>query len=875
MRRFNTSIRTHPQTPGIRFRISARAIQALAVVAALASAGAISAQAHAAGCPNEALRAENGSSGLPDCRAYELVTSRSTFGEPVFTPFGVDGPVFAYETLGSDSGDNAETTGGAYLARRSPAGWVDESIEASAEAFQAPPPGNGQAVEDLSGDSSHALVYRAPLGAKPIDRRFYLNAPNQNTVEVGPTVPPTAVEAWGRSAAEEGELPKITYVGGSPDLSQVLFSSQSAEGGFSFRWPDDTTRGGFSMLYEDVSPGAGETPRRPVLVGVTDAGALVSQCGVVLGASEPTHTRGESADTYGAVSWPRGGSAEPDVTAEEGTKIFFTAIHGPCTEPLGSFGGAGPPVDELFARVDGARTVAISEPSHEDCSECDVSEARSGLGQEEVEALGATFQGASRDGARVFFLSQQRLLPGSNGVNLYEYDFNGPPGRRVSLIATKMATATGTLEETESSPRAGVVRLAPNGERIYFVSHAVLAANKGASGLQAEAGSDNLYVYDTTTARYTFVARLAPADGPMWKAKDSQRQAETTPDGAFLLFGSHAALTADAPTDGTLQLYRYDVTVGEADARAEEQSLPAAGQSLIRVTAGSSTPETERAAVTSIAETSHRLTDFAAPEADSMSEDGQTIAFSSSGALTPHALDNVCALGAVEEAEGKCQTQGWALNVYEYKDGHVYLISDGLDRHAVFNGAAARLIGLTPNGDDILFQSADPLVPADTDTQVDIYDARVDGGFPALPSARCGGEGCTGATSAAPVFAAPGSLGAGGEGLPGGAPNLASRSAAASLHASGAWLGTRARLNVRVSAAGELEIRGRSFAVRRLRFAKAGTYTVYLRMNDATARRLRRSTSSAATLELSYRTDSGAGAHLRLRLSHGQTRRSR
>jgi hypothetical protein len=68
------------------------------------------------------------------------------------------------------------------------------------------------------------------------------------------------------------------------------------------------------------------------------------------------------------------------------------------------------------------------------------------------------------------------------------------------------------------------------------------------------------------------------------------------------------------------------------------------------------------------------------------------------------------------------------------------------------------LIGATPSGSDVFFTTADPLVPGDTDTQVDIYDARVDGGFPAPTTPRsCEGEGCQGPPATPPVFGAPGS----------------------------------------------------------------------------------------------------------------------
>lgn len=100
--------------------------------------------------------------------------------------------------------------------------------------------------------------------------------------------------------------------------------------------------------------------------------------------------------------------------------------------------------------------------------------------------------------------------------------------------------------------------------------------------------------------------------------------------------------------------------------------------------------------------------------------------------------------------------------------GCVSLISDGRD---TTEGAhprepsAVRLLNVDATGENVFFETADQLVGQDTDTQVDLYDARVDGGFPAPPvfpvcEAEAGpsGEACRGTGSAPGVFAAPGSV---------------------------------------------------------------------------------------------------------------------
>jgi hypothetical protein len=136
-----------------------------------------------------------------------------------------------------------------------------------------------------------------------------------------------------------------------------------------------------------------------------------------------------------------------------------------------------------------------------------------------------------------------------------------------------------------------------------------------------------------------------------------------------------------------------------------------------------------------------------------VSADGAYVVFQSDVGLTPGALN-----GIVETAdEGHIPVP--LRNVYEYHDGNVYLISDGLDTSKP-NGKSGVLVeGMSSSGEDVFFTTADQLVPQDEDTQVDLYDARIDGGFPPpvslLPS--CSGDACQGALSAAPTLLSPGS----------------------------------------------------------------------------------------------------------------------
>ena len=117
-----------------------------------------------------------------------------------------------------------------------------------------------------------------------------------------------------------------------------------------------------------------------------------------------------------------------------GETVFFTAHaanQGPESKHCNSAGeGVGPAVNEVYARVAASQTVDISEPSMGpggDCANCDESDPKA-----------AVYQGSSEDGSKVFFTTEQTLLPGAVGDSLYEYDFDAPVGERVRLLAPEV-----------------------------------------------------------------------------------------------------------------------------------------------------------------------------------------------------------------------------------------------------------------------------------------------------------------------------------------------------------------------------------------------------------------------------------------------------
>ena len=139
-----------------------------------------------------------------------------------------------------------------------------------------------------------------------------------------------------------------------------------------------------------------------------------------------------------------------------------------------------------------------------------------------------------------------------------------------------------------------------------------------------------------------------------------------------------------------------------------------------------------------------------------VSADGSYVFFQSPDGLTPQAL-NMAVIGK-SSATANFGENLYANNVYEYHGGHVYLISDGQDISSHEGNSQVKLLATDPSGRDVFFRTGDQLVGQDQDSNVDIYDARVDGGFPSPAEPKtCTGDACQGGLSGTPALLSPGS----------------------------------------------------------------------------------------------------------------------
>ena len=387
---------------------------------------------------------------------------------------------------------------------------------------------------------------------------------------------------------------------------------------------------------------------------------------------------------------------------------------------------------QIFARIDngeaGAHTVAISEPSAADCSACDTS---AGVRTE------ATYDGMSPDGSKVFFTTTQPLLGADTSANVYEYDLDAPQASPEDPDG-RLIHVSGGAWGTGGAQVGSLVALSEDGSHVYFTSPGVSERRRERSGsvpgrrrrelLRVRAGravpSRAPFVHSDRPTRPRTGIRLDDARRPVLCVREPL---DLTP----------------GDTSTAVQVFEYDAQTGV----------------LVRCSIGqdgfNDNGNTDSFGVS-------------IPFGRAVSDNGEYVAFESADGLTPGALNG---LATTNTENGDTI---YFENVYEYHDGSVYLISDGQDTLDCRGHLVRQSLWGCRHRGDIFFTTADQLVPQDLDTEVDLYDARIDGGFPPpvslLPS--CQGDACQGPLTGAPVLLSPGS-----EFQAGGNPPLAASAA--------------------------------------------------------------------------------------------------
>ncbi|HXS34727.1 MAG TPA: fibronectin type III domain-containing protein [Solirubrobacterales bacterium] len=392
--------------------------------------------------------------------------------------------------------------------------------------------------------------------------------------------------------------------------------------------------------------------------------------------------------------------------SDDGTRVFWSAS---------TSTGMGP--GKLYVREN--PTAEQSEIEAGQCAE--VAKACTIAVSKAAEALSGSnssqYWTAAGDGSKAIFTTGSSL---GGGEDLYSFDVDA---RTTQLIAHQVR---------------GVMGAGGDASYVYFVSSEAL--DEGAT-----AGKLNLYVAHAGAS--TYIATLVPGDSSSahffspFEHEPRRLISRVSPDGRHVAFSSLGSLTgydnADANNgQATAEVYLYDAAANEgAGSLVCASCNPSGGRPVGReVIFG---PEkTGYWAAAKIPVWQNSL--YAGRQ---LSDDGIRLYFTSTDALSARDTNGVQDVYQWEApGSGSCTEAGPAYSVVNR--GCVSLISSGKSIDS------SEFVEVDPSGRNVFFITLSSLVPQDYGLG-DIYDARVDGGFPPpqLPAATCEGEACQGPLS--------------------------------------------------------------------------------------------------------------------------------
>ena len=554
------------------------------------------------------------------------------------------------------------------------------------------------------------------------------------------------------------------------------------------------------------------------------------------------------------------------VMSANGSRVFFMS-----PDP-GANGVGGPP--QMYVRQRNSKN-CVPAPDN-DCVVTRWISQSAVDGQSASLLAPALFEGASRDGDKIFFRTATPLTeddpngacgapcttgsPDPDSADLYMYDLpvgNDPSGGQLTRISGG-PDGTGDCNSPEANVgtdmrNVGALRfVSDDGSRAYFTCAAPLpgvpaSANGTTTSPNGGVTSDdasNLYVYDANrpqVERWRFVARLprgiglrecattaqgvgsplvAKADATAVIVNNTANCMSGTSNGSFVTFFTDGRLTADDPDVDSGDIYGYSYTRDELSRLSAPQGVsadpyPCAPPSDAVQCFGD--PGIGSANATPLG----RL-------GVAMRPNGDPVAFfESRSRLVDEDTDD-------------------AYDVYKWRDGELTLISTGTS-----DTDGAMFVGNDRSGLNVFFATRDQLTWQDKDRVLDVYTARIGGGIAEPPPPHDCAALAGGCHGGGPAPTPPAQVGSGSPGESNVAPGLRKRLSLGRLSAAqrrvAARTGTlvvrvRASREGKVSLSARARIAGRTRVVARTskKFTKPGVVTVRLRLAPAARKVLAR-----------------------------------
>jgi hypothetical protein len=652
-------------------------------------------------------------------RAFEMVSPlyKGGFGATFIEAVAQDGGSVAFfspgEFVGAPAGLSNNANGLDYLSSRDSSGWSTVPIM--------PPDKLAPYVNyhDISPALSTTLALAKP--GPSVEAAALEGSEDQFLLHSTDTADTSA--AWSLVGIPLKTLTdrslSLFYEGGSVDFCHLLFVNSEFETGEEYQLVSEAI-GAQLPLYE-LNAGCHGEVAGVHLVAVNQAGKPISpQCNSEAGIFQ-YETR--FANTSNAIS-------------NDGSEVFFTTCVGNQFD------------HQLFVRLGGAKTIEVSrpvDPHLEVCGEQQIPCPRA------AERASANFAGASETGSKVFFTTTASLDSSDQdgGRDLYMAEIGCPVSGSTCSPSSRRVTGMIQVSSAHNGEEAGVegvVRMAPDGSRVYFVASGDLLSAGTQETMESEGravphtGAENFYVYDATSRQVAFIGDLCTGYQESGNTEDSRCASKTGSDksiwsetsghkiqvagvnGRYLVFATYAQLTA-GDTDVSKDIYRYDAETGSLKrVSIGEEGYASNGNGAFDADI---TEDQIGASVQSKYELKSRT----------ISENGSRIIFITTEPLSPAAINHLA-------------------NVYEWhessdENGRVSLVSGGSGGYPITDAV------ISAEGNDVFFVSTQGLVPQDTDGEADIYDARVHGGFAPEPAPRepCSGDECQGPlTNPAPLL---------------------------------------------------------------------------------------------------------------------------
>jgi DNA-binding beta-propeller fold protein YncE len=360
------------------------------------------------------------------------------------------------------------------------------------------------------------------------------------------------------------------------------------------------------------------------------------------------------------------------------------------------------------------------------------------------------FQTASTDTTKIFFTDEQRLTAGSTASkvegrpDLYEYDLTTGKLSDLTIDPTAGESAAVRGFAIGASEEAG-----DDGATVYFVANGILSETANAQGEKAGKGgcvnksggevkppgaTCNLYVerLDTATGEWaapTFIATISGEDLPDWEAANGgslrEMTARVSPNGRYLAFMSNRSLTG---------YDNRDLNPAAGNARDEEVFVYARESGSL--VCASCNPTGARPSGVRDQESSGEGLGLVVDRPQSW--DGLWLAGSVPGWTTSEAtttryqsryLSNTGRL-FFDSADGLLPTDtNGKEDVYEYESsGEGSCVGSEGCVALISPGTSTHesaFLDASSSGDDVFFLTAAVLTPQDHDTNFDVYDARV------------------------------------------------------------------------------------------------------------------------------------------------------